>query len=62
MLCCMEVRPGRDESGWMCGVKVKDRVPSKEMREKLGIDDNLGTTAKRVAMVWAYVAKKTLIG
>jgi len=46
----------------MCGVKVKDRVPSKEMREKLGIDDNLGTTAKRVAMVWAYVAKKTLIG
>jgi len=24
---------------WMCNVKVKDRVPSKEMRERLGIDD-----------------------
>ena len=24
---------------WMCNVKVKDRVPSKELREKLGIDD-----------------------
>jgi len=25
---------------WMCGVKVKDRLPSKELRERLGIDDN----------------------
>jgi len=24
---------------WMCDVKVIDRVPSKEMRERLGIDD-----------------------
>jgi len=24
---------------WMCSVKVKDRVPSKELRERLGIDD-----------------------
>ena len=24
---------------WMCTVKVKDRVPSKELRETLGIDD-----------------------
>jgi len=23
----------------MCSVKVKDRVPSKELRERLGIDD-----------------------
>ena len=23
----------------MCGVKVKDRVPSKDLRERLGIDD-----------------------
>ena len=23
---------------WMCGVKVKDRFPSKELRERLGID------------------------
>jgi len=25
--------------GWMCGVKLKDRFPSKELREGLGIDD-----------------------
>ena len=24
---------------WMCGVKLKDRFPSKEQRERLGIDD-----------------------
>jgi len=26
---------------WMCDVKVKDKVPSKEFRERLGIDDIL---------------------
>jgi len=41
---------------WMCNVKVKDRVRSKELRERLGID--LDTTAKQVVMVWACVAKK----
>ena len=24
---------------WMCGSKLKDRLPSKELRERLGIDD-----------------------
>jgi len=24
---------------WMCNVKVKDRLPSKELRERLAIDD-----------------------
>ena len=24
---------------WMCGIKLKDRLPSKEMRERLGTDD-----------------------
>ena len=24
---------------WMCGVKLKDRFPSKELRDRLGIDD-----------------------
>jgi len=24
---------------WMCGVKLKDRLPSKELRERLVIDD-----------------------
>jgi len=25
---------------WMCGIKVKDRFPSKELRDRLCIDDN----------------------
>ena len=24
---------------WMCGVKLKDTLPSKKMRERLGVDD-----------------------
>jgi len=24
---------------WMCNVKVEDRVPSKDLRQRLGIDD-----------------------
>ena len=24
---------------WMCGSKLKDRLPSKELRQRLGIDD-----------------------
>ena len=24
---------------WMCGVKLNDRLPSKELRERLGVDD-----------------------
>ena len=43
---------------WMCGVKLHDRVPSKALRERLGLDDNLGTTAKQVVMVWACAAKR----
>ena len=24
---------------WMCGIELKDSLPSKELRERLGIDD-----------------------
>jgi len=24
---------------WMCGVKLKDRLPGGELRERLGVDD-----------------------
>jgi len=24
---------------WMCDVRVKDKIPSEELRERLGIDD-----------------------
>jgi len=29
----------RPEMRWMCGVKLKDSLPSKELRERLGVDD-----------------------
>ena len=47
----MEVRPVRKENvvalqraemrmvRWMCGDKLKDRLPSKELRERLVVDD-----------------------
>jgi len=37
-----EVALQRAEMGivrWMCGIKLKDRVPSKELRERLGLDN-----------------------
>jgi len=50
---------------WMCGIKLQDRVPSKGLRERLGLD--LGTAANskfsKVAMVRACAAiTKTMIG
>jgi len=48
---------------WMCNVKVKDRVPSKELRERLGIDDIIlvlqQTGCNGMGMC---CKKKTLIG
>jgi len=43
---------------WMCGVRLQDRVPSKELRGRLELEDNLSTTAEQVAMVWACAAKR----
>jgi len=44
---------------WMCGVKLQDRVPSKELRERLGLDFKIiGTTVKQVVMVWACAVKR----
>ena len=40
---------------WMCGVKLKDRLPSKELREGLGIDDSIRIAAKQAALVWALL-------
>ena len=43
---------------WLCDVKLKDRLSSKELRETRNSGYDLGTTAKHVAMLWAYVAKR----
>jgi len=37
---------------WMCDVRVKDKVPSKELKERLGIDDTISaSTTEQVVMV-----------
>ena len=41
---------------WMCGIKVKDRFPSKELRERLGIDDI--TLVLQQNRLWECVAKR----
>jgi len=43
---------------WTCGIKLKDRFPSKELRERLGIDDSIGITAEQAALVWACAVKR----
>ena len=43
---------------WMCGVKLKDRLPSKELRERLGVDDiPLVLQQNRLRWYW-YVLRK----
>ena len=42
---------------WMCGVKLQDRVPSKELRGRLELEDII-SVAEQVAMVWACAAKR----
>jgi len=42
---------------WMYGIKLKDRFPSKELRERLGIDD-IGIKAEQATMLWACAAKR----
>jgi len=41
-----------------CGVKLKNRLPSKELRERLGVDDSLDIAAEEAALVWACAAKR----
>ena len=43
----------------MCGVKLKDRLPSKELRERLGIDDiALVLQQNRLRWYWHVLRKK----
>jgi len=43
---------------WMCGVKLKDRLPSKELRERLGIDDIALVLQQNRLLLWACAAKR----
>jgi len=44
---------------WMCCVKLKDRLPSKELRERLGIDD-IALVLKQNRLCWyGHVLRKS---
>jgi len=47
---------------WICNVKVKDRVPSKELRASLGIDDIILISKTCCDGMGMCCEKKTLIG
>jgi len=43
---------------WMRGVKLKDRLPSKELRETRYRRHSIGIAAEQAALVWACAAKR----
>jgi len=43
---------------WMCGSKLKDRFPSRELRERLGIDDTALVLQKNRLRWYGYVMRK----
>jgi len=48
---------------WMCNVKIKDRLPSKELRERLGIDGIILILQQNRLRWYGHVLrKKTLTG
>jgi len=47
---------------WMCGIKLKDRLPSKELRERLGIDDIALYCSKTGCVGMGMYCEKMMIG
>jgi len=43
---------------WMCNVKVRDRVPSKELRERLGIGDIILILWRNRLRWYGYLLRK----
>jgi len=43
---------------WMCNVKVKDRVPSKKLTERLGIDDIILIPQQNRLRCYGHVLRK----
>ena len=46
---------------WMCGVKLQDRIPSKGLRERLGLDDII-LVVQRNRFPCMCCEKKTILG
>jgi len=43
---------------WMCGVKLQDRVPSKELRGRLGLDDIISVLQQNRLRWYGYLLQK----
>ena len=43
---------------WMCGVKLQDRVLSKELRERLGLDDIISVLQRNRLRWYGHVLQK----
>jgi len=43
---------------WMCSIKLKDRFPSKELRERLGIDDTALVLQQNRLRWYGHVLRK----
>jgi len=45
----------------MCGVKLKDRLPCKELRERLGIDDTALVLQQNTLRWYGHVLEKMMM-
>jgi len=43
---------------WMCGIKLKDRVASKGLRERLGLDDIILVVQKNTWRWYGHMLRK----
>ena len=44
---------------WICGIKLQERVPGKQLRERLGLDDIISVLQQNmVAIVSACAVKR----
>jgi len=43
---------------WMCGVKLQGRVPSKALRERLGLDDIISVLQQNRLRWYGHVLRK----
>jgi len=43
---------------WMCGVKLQDRIPSKGLRERIGLDDIISVLQQNRLQWYGHVLRK----
>ena len=43
---------------WMCGIKLKDRLPSNELRDSIGIDDTALVLQQNRLRSYGHVLRK----